>query len=164
LRLAGAPAALLKGDPLTPTDLERLRTFLIEHHRPYQRVTRTLREEKAPPYATSVASASVQAVREPHTPTVASNESVAAACAKCQGTQLKLEYKFNFFLRCADCKGATPLVLRCASCGTEHKDIKKPDTFKNGGMWSIKCSQCERSIPVEVPQPASVVNKAPTGG
>jgi hypothetical protein len=72
-------------------------------------------------------------------------------CAKCIGTSLKLEYRFNFFLRCSDCRGATPLVLSCGRCGTVHKDIKKPDTFRDRAVWSIKCRQCEQSVPVEGP-------------
>jgi hypothetical protein len=155
-RLFGWQRGISKGDPLTMANMERMRAFLLEHHAPYQRQRPEPASvaERSSPYMTEVVQATTPAVQQSSDGAEASAATSAAVCGKCQSPRVSLEYKYNFYLRCADCGGATPLILRCSRCGTEHSDIKKPQTFKDGGVWSIKCSHCGQSIPVDVTQPA----------
>jgi hypothetical protein len=149
VRLVGGQQGTVIGDTLTPAEMKQLRVFLLEHHTPYQRRQQPKVAEQTSSYVTEVAHTTGDATQQSsHVAQPAANS--AALCGKCQSTRVSLEYKYNFYLRCADCKGATALVLRCMRCGTEHRDITKPQTFKDGGVWSTKCSHCGQSIPVDV--------------
>jgi hypothetical protein len=164
-------------------DIERITSFLLAHHTPFRhsetaQIEATVSTEAANLRADTLPAENVDQhmVPDSQIPEDETADSPAFAqktrsvgnggnrvagtdCGKCGSSNLKLEYRFNFFLRCADCKAATPLVLHCSRCGTDHKDIKKPDTFKDNGVWSIKCAQCGKSVSVEVPQ----VGTAATG-
>lgn len=170
------------------SDAERIASFLLAHHTPCQRgrvsqgngdaSTGVISGSESPANAMNSDQSFTPALPTPEDQEIAppastqdssspsrdEREAIGASCAKCNGTNLKLEYRYNFFLRCADCKGATPLILRCADCRTDHKDIKKPDTFKDKGVWSIKCSHCGLPVPVEVPHGASAGTQSLAGG
>ncbi len=72
----------------------------------------------------------------------------ASVCRRCGGAKLKLEYRFNFFLRCLDCDGSTPLVLSCPSCRTLHKSVQKGSAARSADGWLIRCRCCHTEIPI----------------
>lgn len=170
------------GYSLNDGEVERISAFVTAHHTPWQRlhqegpaqdggqatVARPIAATTPAPEAASAGSGEISAakVTVPSTPAEEPNavpDNPAAAdpgCAKCHSSNLKLEYRYNFFLRCEDCRAATPLVLRCSHCGTDHKDIQKPATFKDSGVWSIKCIKCGNSIPVDVTKPSTAASIA----
>jgi hypothetical protein len=90
VRLAGGQQGVAKGDPLTPTDLERLHAFLMEHHTPYQRPRQTRIAEQTGTYATQVTHTSAGEV-QPGSSIAATATSSAAICGKCQSTRVSLE-------------------------------------------------------------------------
>jgi hypothetical protein len=138
---------------LNDKELERIAAFLLVQHAPLQRsssvdIPADDAQQDGPAVHTAAAKTEpATALTAPQHP---ADGACRPSCPKCKGTNLKLEYRFNFFLRCSDCRAATPLVLRCGRCGTDHKDIQKPATFKDRGVWSIKCTKCGQAVPVEI--------------
>jgi hypothetical protein len=131
LRLAGAAHGVHIGDPLTQSDLYRLRTFLLQHHRPLRRPAMTPTLAPDPGRNASVLDLS---------------DTAPLACTRCNGTNLRVDYYYNYFLRCNLCHSATPLVLQCARCGTLHKKILKSQTLAECRSLCIRCSGCGASI------------------
>jgi Nuclease-related domain len=144
LRLAGATPGVHIGDPLTQSDLDRLRTFLLQHH---SALKRSAQPGAAPPAHAATSSRS--------TATADSNGTGTPACSRCRGTDLKLDYYYNYFLRCNTCRAATALVLRCARCGAQHGKILKSQTAIERGSLCIRCSGCGMAVPLPAPSVAS---------
>ncbi len=138
VRLAGGAPDIHMGDTLTASDRERLRAFLLAHHARHEGPTAAAPVGPAP--ASSGAPGGVVKIAAEVRPTF---------CPRCRSTNLRVDYYYNFFLRCRTCNRAVPLVLRCSQCGTKHKKILKSQVVSEHGALSTSCSQCGASISLE---------------
>jgi hypothetical protein len=167
---------------LNDSEVERISAFVVAHHTPWQRESQDGPAQDGSQARAVGITASATRLLEPESAastethgelqTAPSNlaevpksvsdrqEATGPRCAKCHSSNLKLEYRYNFFLRCGDCQAATPLVLLCGRCGTDRRDIQKPDTFKEHGVWSITCTNCGNAIPVDVTKPPTAASTA----
>jgi len=78
-----------------------------------------------------------QAAKTPETskPTPASNSK--HTCGKCQSSEIEIRYGRNYYFKCLDCGGNTPIKLSCT------QDTCKSRIRKQKNQFFKECAQCE---------------------
>ena len=69
-------------------------------------------------------------------PSAAADSGKAACCSKCQTTHVEIRYGRNYYFKCLDCDGNTPIKQICPACGEAARLKKSGTTFR----WN--CAGC----------------------
>ena len=136
--------------PFTDEEMESIAYFLIEHDtllrgraatsgatKP-QPASPKPAETKSEPAPTKASSATQ--VRETRAPLKADAPPPPAttshSCYKCQSTKVEIRYGRNYYFKCLDCDGNTPIKQECPACGEKARLKKSGPTFR----WN--CAGC----------------------
>jgi hypothetical protein len=131
------------GYEFRPEEMERISGFLLEHHRPLRRSEQPVQVPDPTPSATPVGgvSASATAPSLPEVPVAElAGKGSSHQCRNCQSGRLTVEWgRYNYYFKCADCQGNTPIREICAACGEKEK------LRKSGPRFFAECGACSTS-------------------
>ena len=115
------------GIRLSPKEMARVASFLVDHHRPLRQST--------PRTATPV-TATEPGSQQP-SPVAKSG---AQPCKHCLGDRLEIRSgRYGYYFKCLDCQKNTAISRSCGTCGNERR------TRKQGQTFSSECATCHHS-------------------
>jgi hypothetical protein len=105
-------------------EMARITRFLLDCHTPLDRLATRAPAESQP------------------TPAPSSNGPVVdirPVCRQCKGSHVAVAYGYNYFFRCLDCQGSTPIKESCPGCGARLA------VRKSGQQFYLDCRSCGTS-------------------